>query len=373
MRNNFPPRAAAKEPRLQMNPVATIDEAVDMVRRRAPLILGVLILGFLVSSWLGLGQRPVYEAREILQVAPPRVAEAMASTSVPETIVQRLPLLKQHVLGDTALSEIASAYDLFRIPPGEPLASRTELLRDAVSLNWKTAPDGQVEVVATARMDDAEEARLVAGELGHRLVNLSVQMRIGEARATLDFLTRREAELSEDLSRLETRYTNFLRAAPAVPEPGTPEAELDENGTAHLLAEMNRYQRELARLRGQLEETATQRARARIGLDLEMRRQSERLVVSAPAERPVRPVTDVRGLIVGLGGVVSAILAFGLAWTLEWFNPVIRSAEQMQRMTGIMPIVSVPHATRSSRHGAIRAWRWPRNWPRRRAATAAAG
>ena len=43
-----------------------------------------------------------------------------------------------------------------------------------------------------------------------------------------------------------------------------------------------------------------------------------------------------------MGAVAATGLAFVIAWLLELRRPVIRSARQMQRETGVMPVVSIP-------------------------------
>ena len=57
---------------------------MDMVARRWVLMLAVMIFGLALSIGFGLGQRPVYHAREVLQVVPPKVAQELAATTVAE-------------------------------------------------------------------------------------------------------------------------------------------------------------------------------------------------------------------------------------------------------------------------------------------------
>ena len=43
-----------------------------------------------------------------------------------------------------------------------------------------------------------------------------------------------------------------------------------------------------------------------------------------------------------MGTVAATGLAFIIAWLLEVRRPVIRSARQMERETGVIPVVSIP-------------------------------
>ena len=78
-------------------------------------------------------------------------------------------------------------------------------------------------------------------------------------------------------------------------------------------------------------------------MQLETRRQSEHLSVIEPAERSEQPFIDARKHYLALGGLISAIVASALAVMAELRNPVIRTAAQMRRVTGIVPIIAVPH------------------------------
>ena len=106
--------------------------------------------------------------------------------------------------------------------------------------------------------------------------------------------------------------------------------------------ELGVYERRLTQMRSQLDSISARRAEAEVGFRLEEQRQSERLTVIEPAELPDYPVTGSRKKIAVLGGGLSVLAAFALAFAVELRNPVIRTAAQMQRETGIRPVVSVP-------------------------------
>ena len=114
------------------------------------------------------------------------------------------------------------------------------------------------------------------------------------------------------------------------------------------------YDRELGQLQEQLQVISARRAEAEVGFRLETDRQSERLVVIEPAVLPDYPITPSRKRNVILGTAASVILGLGLAFLLELRRPVLRTPEQMQRETGITPVISVPLMAIRKRRGAGR-------------------
>lgn len=102
------------------------------------------------------------------------------------------------------------------------------------------------------------------------------------------------------------------------------------------------FDRRMAQLRDQLETIADRRNQAQVGFNLEMGLQGERLTTIEEAQVPDYPITMSKKKRAIMGAVAATGLAFVIAWLLELRRPVIRSARQMQRETGVMPVVSIP-------------------------------
>ncbi|MCX7566447.1 DUF874 domain-containing protein [Sulfitobacter sp. F26169L] len=102
------------------------------------------------------------------------------------------------------------------------------------------------------------------------------------------------------------------------------------------------FDRRMEQLRTQLETIAARRNDAQVGFNLEVGAQGERLTTIEEAQVPDYPITMSKKKRAIMGAMASAILAFIIAWLLELRRPVIRSARQMQRETGVMPVVSIP-------------------------------
>lgn len=100
---------------------------------------------------------------------------------------------------------------------------------------------------------------------------------------------------------------------------------------------------------------AARRNEAEVGFRLETARQSERLTVIEPAPLPDYPVTTARKKKALMGAAASLMLALLAAFLLDLRRPVLRTAAQMERETGLAPVVSIPVMdTRPPRRGVFR-------------------
>lgn len=302
-----------------MCPILTLHDVADMLRRRAGLIAVVTAAGILLAIATASTLRPVWRATEVLQIAPPKVSGEVAATTVAGPLADQLPLLRERLLTRQVMLEIVQAYELFANRPAAAPERRAELLRKAVRIGWGGGGAEPSTVFVSADLGDAESARLVAGELGHRLINLAAAMRIAEAKATLDYMTGAETGRVRQLRQLQQMLAEDL-------------------GQEARLA----LERESETLRAAISEDAKARLRAEIGLDLETRRQSERLVVIEPASRPAEPLRDRRALAISLGAALAGLAAVLSAYLAELKYPVIRTEAQMRRVTAMGPVVAVP-------------------------------
>jgi len=113
-------------------------------------------------------------------------------------------------------------------------------------------------------------------------------------------------------------------------------------GSPEIQRSLADFDRRMEQLRTQLEVIATRRNDAQVGFNLEAGLQGERLTTIEEAQVPDYPITMSKKKRAIMGAGAATILAFITAWLLELRRPVIRSARQMQRETGVLPVVSIP-------------------------------
>jgi len=120
------------------------------------------------------------------------------------------------------------------------------------------------------------------------------------------------------------------------------ELQLTVNSSPETDRALADFDRRMEQLRAQLEAIAARRNQAQVGFNLEVGAQGERLTTIEEARVPDYPITMSKKKRAIMGAVASGVLAFIIAWLLELRRPVIRSARQMKRETGVMPVVSIP-------------------------------
>lgn len=133
--------------------------------------------------------------------------------------------------------------------------------------------------------------------------------------------------LTEQRTLLDSRRNELQQTIQSSPE------------TERALAD---FERRMEQLRAQLETIATRRNDAQVGFNLEVGAQGERLTTIEEAQVPDYPITMSKKKRAIMGTVAATGLAFIIAFLLELRRPVIRSARQMQRETGVLPVVSIP-------------------------------
>ncbi|KAE9630577.1 DUF874 domain-containing protein [Parasedimentitalea maritima] len=118
------------------------------------------------------------------------------------------------------------------------------------------------------------------------------------------------------------------------------EASLETSPEAE--RQLDDFERQQQQLQNALDAITARRTEAEVGFRLETRHQSERLTVIEPAALPDYPITGGRKRLAIMGMLASVMVALAVAYVQELRQPVLRSAAQMQRETGLAPVVSIP-------------------------------
>lgn len=152
------------------------------------------------------------------------------------------------------------------------------------------------------------------------------------------------ASLTDQRTLLETRRSDLTASIET-----TPEVE----------RELAKFDRRMTQLQGQLDVITTRRNEAEVGLSLETAARGERLITIEEAPLPDYPFTMSRAKRCILGAGASAFLGLLLAFLMELRRPVVRTAAQMERETGLRPVVSIPDMrgdTPAEKRGLARLW-----------------
>jgi uncharacterized protein involved in exopolysaccharide biosynthesis len=311
-------------------------------------------------------------------------------------------LIEQRVMSRGSLTEIMDKYDLFNNIPGMTPTMRLDAMRRAVTVEaigggepWQPVQSVSGMVI-TANLSDPQKAADVANEVLARVMDEARSRSVERAQIELEFFNAEEARIREEIAAAESMIADFKSAnAEVLPANITvlqgelttlnsslltlrqqilslesnsartrPEALEREIGLLQdqinlietrtdqinaLLArapaierELASLQRELSQLNEQFTVIARRKADAQMSQSLEEQRQLARFEVLEKAIVPAYAVSRSKRSVAMLGGVVSVMLAVGVAFVLELLNPPIRTASQMERILGIRPVISVP-------------------------------
>ncbi len=391
-----------------MSQIQTLDDVYRLLRRRLTLILSVGLIGAILSVYAALAQPKIYEAGAVIQIETPQVAapDAIAGggTATGVSPAHRVRLIEQRLMARDNLVDVVTRYDLF--PGAGGMNERIALMRDAARITqiidgaeaWRpgTAPSG---LRITVRLGDPEKAAAVANDFLAAVMEQNRRRRVERAQDTLDFFAAEEDRVIEQIAALEDEIARFKEEhAEALPDnvpllrdqiADLEETRLEierqiiglESGSnrarqtvietqvrllrdqEQLVAdrleelrlaladaprveqEFNARQRELRLLQERYSALTQRRAEAEMTQVIESRQQSERFEVLETAMVPEYSISPSRRKIAMAGALASLLAGVGLAFFLEMISAAIRTPAQLERATGLSPVISIPVVT----------------------------
>lgn len=206
------------------------------------------------------------------------------------------------------------------------LESEIEAFRTAHELTSAGGVDFKLAEVASLNESILElDSAIIAAELARAQIDRS-------DRAST--IARTEQEIDGRLATLTSQRDLLVQRRQALLETVQTSPEIER--------ELANLDRQMEKLQSQYDVISTRRTEAQVGFSLEEAAQGERLITLEEAQVPDYPITASRKNRAIMGGVASVLAAFALAWLMELRNPVIRTARQMERETGVIPVVSIP-------------------------------
>lgn len=209
---------------------------------------------------------------------------------------------------------------------------------DAVENEMAAFRNQNLEVLPTTLDNRPEEMRTIDAELNEisgDLLETRSQRDERLSRGSLSTIEQRQVtELENRIDLLSTRQLQLQERM----------AEIRASGRRSVNAEaqMEAFQRRLIQLREQQAEMGGRRAAAETAQRLNAEQQNEQFILLERAVEPDYPLSSGRRKIMVFGLAGSGALALALALLMELLKPVIRSAGQMERTSGLRPVVTIP-------------------------------
>ncbi len=394
------------------------DELLAALRRRLPIMVLIFVIGCLAAVLVAVNKTKLYRATAAIQIESPRIPDPESGRRMDDEEVRRIELIRQRMTSTVSLLQVADAVELFQPrEPGGPVPSRDEkltVLRNAVSVraetgNFAFSPSvAPFAIIIEVVWEEPEAAARLANGIMTAALEDSRARNLQRARDALAFFDEEASEIEERIVAVEAEIAEFRRANDealpgAIPalrsqlaslevsafEIDRQIAELQSNSErlrdadrarrTELLQDQKRLilereaaieaaiarspdvardlgvlERRLDALQEQYSSIVQQRADAEFEQVMEVQDQSERLEVLEQAVPPEYSFSRSRKSVATLGALFSAIVALGIGYLLEMFNPAIRSAAQLERQLGIKPVIAVPVI--QSRRSGIGRW-----------------
>ena len=215
------------------------------------------------------------------------------------------------------------------------------LVRDIAALEeeltaFRNENDLSIEGSLEFRREEIASLNAALLSIDREIIGVELALSRIDRSARAPTIQREQANLETELTSLETqrRLLAERRDTLAASLKNTPEVERT----------LANYDRRLDGLQAQLALVASRRSDAEVGFTLETAAGGEQLITLEEAQVPDFPVTTSRKRLALMGGVASVGLALMLAFLLDLRRPVIRTAAQMVRETGLHPVAAVPQA-----------------------------
>ncbi|MEP2530309.1 Wzz/FepE/Etk N-terminal domain-containing protein [Shimia sp.] len=387
-----------------MDKIQTLGEVVNMLRRRFLLWASVITLGVLISLAYALSLPQQYETSATIQIEQPSI-QAGDSTlgSVNAAMLQKLQIVEQRVMARDNLLTIIDKFQLYANAQGLSSVQKVELLRSAARVGHITNPDfrwrqdvSPSALLVTVRMNDPVLAANVANELVNNVLEQEQDRRTARVRETLNFFEGEEIRIGNAITMLEEEIAEFKKRNAALLPGGVDilrtrladllqielevqreivslqdglgtndnsirgqqvrrlqeerdlyrleiiETEESIAASPRVEQQYNKLLRQLTKLEDQYGAITVGKAEAEMNQMLEATSQSDSFAVLEQALPPDWPIAPSRKKILGMGGLLSGVLAIVLVILAELRSPVIWTRTQFERQLGMRAVAAIP-------------------------------
>jgi tyrosine-protein kinase Etk/Wzc len=400
-----------------MGQISSLSDVLGLLRRRAWLIVLILMFGVPAAMLYALSRPQLYEATAVIQIEAPQVAAT--ATALPAPTFQadtQLDLIQQKLMSRDVLNGIIAKFSIY--PADVPLIQQVALLRGAVTITKLVDPAQAFQpnvqpsgLSITVRLGDAQQAADVANEFLADILAEAQSRAEGRATRTLEFFEAEEARVGAEIAARDAEFARFKEAnGDSLPDGLNSQREqqsrlvesrivldqqiiglqtasdrfreeevarqkqlleqqrdlIDENiatiqaaldAAPEVQRQFNAFDRQLAQLQEEFRAITARRTEAAMNQLLETQDQAARFEVLETAIVPEYSVSASRKKVAMAGVAFSGLVAIGLAFALEMLNSAVRTAAQLERQLGIQPVIVIPYLnTRQSLRNRRMRW-----------------
>ncbi|MDZ4094361.1 MAG: Wzz/FepE/Etk N-terminal domain-containing protein [Paracoccaceae bacterium] len=208
-----------------MGQIQSLDEFLDLLRRRWRLIGLILVIGTALSLMIAVNLPRTYVATAVIQVESPMVAGANDATAGSRS-AQTLQAIEQRLTTRDNMLAVIERHRLFADLPQPTPTQKVALLRNSVQFQSVASVEqptygGTASVsalVVSVTFGSADQAARVANDFAQNILDASTFGQTERARETLRFFVDAEQRVTQEITTLEDEIAAFMNAnADALP------------------------------------------------------------------------------------------------------------------------------------------------------------
>lgn len=240
-----------------MGQIQSIEELISLVLRRRWLIIGLTVLGMLISVIYAKSRPDVYESIAVIQIEAPAVTEANdGAAQTAGGAAQVLQTIEQRLTTRENLTAMIERHGLFADLPGLPMDKKILALRTSVTFQAVDSAAGQSfgqsrsisAILIYARLGNPELAARVANDFAQGILDQSASGQRQRAEQNVAFFKEEEGRVWQAITSLEADIADYKNAnADAMPT--LRDARRDE--LAGLDSDLRRVDQDRATLMGE--------------------------------------------------------------------------------------------------------------------------
>ena len=207
----------------------TLKDALDFLRRRFWLCVGIAVPIFIGSVLLAMRLPPVYLSQATILIEQPAIPEDIVPSTISSYVDEQIQIVSQRVYTKDTVSEIVEEFNLFpEERRSEPMEATVERFIAATHLESLTADvtDDRGRAAASTfafvvgfRYRNPEVTQQVATDLTQRFLDENLRSRSERAASTTRFLQQEAERLADEISEMEVKLAAFKdRYGAALPE-----------------------------------------------------------------------------------------------------------------------------------------------------------
>lgn len=198
-----------------MEPSIKLKDILRMLRRRALMIVTIVVVFSGVAFLLAYFIPPTYVARAKILIESQQIPQQLASSTVTASTNERLELIKQRLMTRGNLLTLVERLDLYAERPDLTKSQKVELMRESTRLETIEVDgrgrEGRIvsAFVLSYSDSDPKRAAQITNEFVTMVLEQNIKARSERAAMTHDFFKDEVAQVEKELLRAETEIADF--------------------------------------------------------------------------------------------------------------------------------------------------------------------